>query len=227
MTARRPIAGEPLNTGVGRPILAAIQFTTSTFVAAPSSTPTPRADSKHPRADSTFLSRRELCFTLDGDIFVRYLSFRDASSLRAAVSSRVPAKIDVGPVYTVDPARRAAYGGTAPGGGKAFAPVEREFVIDVDLTDYDDVRPCALISGEWLTLGRRRAPGPCFQRQRPNISIFFLPALGALATLFPGGPKAAAPPHPSPPHPSTPNHPQLPRSGRAAAAGTRARAAGP
>ena len=36
----------------------------------------PPLDSKHPRADPTFLQRRELCFTLDGDIFVRYLSFK-------------------------------------------------------------------------------------------------------------------------------------------------------
>ena len=36
----------------------------------------PPLDSKHPRADPSFLQRRELCFTLDGDIFVRYLSFK-------------------------------------------------------------------------------------------------------------------------------------------------------
>lgn len=34
------------------------------------------ADSKAPQADATFFHRREFCFTLDGDIFVRYQAFR-------------------------------------------------------------------------------------------------------------------------------------------------------
>lgn len=35
-----------------------------------------RADSKHKQADAAFFQRREFCFTMDGDIFVRYQSFK-------------------------------------------------------------------------------------------------------------------------------------------------------
>ena len=69
---------------------------------------------------------------------------QDAGELAAALKDRCPSKIDIGPVYTVDPQRRAAYQGGGAGGGGAggFAPVERELVFDIDLTDYDDVRTC-------------------------------------------------------------------------------------
>jgi len=59
----------------------------------------------------------------------------------------VPTKIDIGPVYTQDPEKRAAYKGDAAG---AFKPVERELVFDIDLTDYDDVRNSA--SGTSMSL---------------------------------------------------------------------------
>lgn len=39
------------------------------------------ADTKLPQADSNFFQRREFCFTLDGDIFVRYQSFKVAAFL--------------------------------------------------------------------------------------------------------------------------------------------------
>ncbi|KAL4539481.1 hypothetical protein Ndes2437B_g02147 [Nannochloris sp. 'desiccata'] len=94
-------------------------------------------DGKHPQSDATFFQRREFCFTLDGDIFVRYQSFRDCQEMQTAIRDRCPAKIDIGPVYNVDPQRRAAYAAS-----KGFLPQERELVFDIDLTDYDDVRTC-------------------------------------------------------------------------------------
>ena len=91
------------------------------------------ADSKHPQADANFFNRREFCFTLDGDIFVRYQSFKARSDrhgllfavsycymcialqngdeLRTAIMNKLPAKIDIGPVYNVDPKHRNAYSG--------------------------------------------------------------------------------------------------------------------
>ena len=57
--------------------------------------------------------------------------------MQTAIRDRCPAKIDIGPVYNVDPQRRAAYSAS-----NGFAPQERELVFDIDLTDYDDVRTC-------------------------------------------------------------------------------------
>lgn len=104
----------------------------------PHPSPHPFPDGKQPHSDPTFFQRREFCFTLEGDIFVRYQSFKDGQEMANALKDKLPVKIDIGPVYNMDPARRQAYSGT-PG---AFAPVERELVFDIDLTDYDDVRTC-------------------------------------------------------------------------------------
>lgn len=68
---------------------------------------------------------------------MRYQSFANGTELKNAIKERCPAKIDIGPVYNVDPQRRAAYAA-----GQKFAPEERELVFDIDLTDYDDVRTC-------------------------------------------------------------------------------------
>ncbi|KAI8469954.1 MAG: hypothetical protein J3K34DRAFT_521751 [Monoraphidium minutum] len=92
-------------------------------------------DSGVPGADPSFATRREMCFTLEGDIFARYQSFATPAQFASALCSKVPTKIDIGPIYTVDPRQRAKY-------AKDFRPLQRELVFDVDLTDYDDVRSC-------------------------------------------------------------------------------------
>jgi DNA primase small subunit len=66
---------------------------------------------------------------------------QNATELATALKAKVPTKIDIGPVYTQDPEKRAAYKGDTAASG--FKPVERELVIDIDLTDYDDVRNSA------------------------------------------------------------------------------------
>lgn len=97
-------------------------------------------DGKMPQADPNYFRKREFCFTLDGDIFVRYQSFGNGEELYKAIKEKVPAKIDLGPVYSVDPQKRSSY--TSSGPQKAFTPIERELVFDIDMTDYDDVRAC-------------------------------------------------------------------------------------
>ncbi|CAN0928202.1 DNA primase small subunit [Linum grandiflorum] len=96
-------------------------------------------DGKHPACDKSYFGRREFSFTLENDIYLRFLSFNTASELESGIREKCPFKIDIGPVYSVDPAKRHAY---AQGGDNVFKPVERELVFDIDITDYDDVRYC-------------------------------------------------------------------------------------
>ncbi|KAG2307928.1 hypothetical protein Bca52824_027676 [Brassica carinata] len=96
-------------------------------------------DGKHPGCDEYYFGRREFSFTLENDVYLRYKSFKNASSIEDAIKSTFPYKIDIGAVYSVDPDKRHAYSQT---GTNVFTPVERELVFDIDITDYDDVRYC-------------------------------------------------------------------------------------
>ncbi|CAI0456179.1 unnamed protein product [Linum tenue] len=96
-------------------------------------------DGKHPACDKSYFGRRELSFTLENDIYLRFLSFNSVSELEKGIREKCPFKIDIGPVYSVDPSKRHAY---AQSGENVFKPVERELIFDIDITDYDDVRYC-------------------------------------------------------------------------------------
>ncbi|KAK4741239.1 hypothetical protein SAY87_024827 [Trapa incisa] len=96
-------------------------------------------DGKHPACDQTYIGRREFSFTLVDDIYVRFQSFASLNELERSIREKCPFKIDIGPVYSVDPTKRHAY---AQSGDNVFTPVERELIFDIDMSDYDDVRYC-------------------------------------------------------------------------------------
>lgn len=80
------------------------------------------------------LARREFCFTLLGDIFTRFRSYRSSAELRGELIRCFPEKIDVGAVYNIRPNQKQ-------GLANVF-PVERELIFDIDMSDYDNVRSC-------------------------------------------------------------------------------------
>ena len=98
-----------------------------------------RNDSKHPSCDMSYFGRREFSFRLENDIYIRFHFFNSVFELENSIKEKCPFKIDIGPVYSVDPAKRHAY---EQSGNNVFTPVERELVFNIDITDYDDVRYC-------------------------------------------------------------------------------------
>ncbi|CAN8071127.1 unnamed protein product, partial [Agarophyton chilense] len=82
------------------------------------------------------LQRREISLTLPAHIFVRWNSFANPEDLHTRLTTAAPLKLDIGAVYNRAPCKR--YGGQGP-----LVPCEKEFVLDVDITDYADVLPPA------------------------------------------------------------------------------------
>jgi len=90
-----------------------------------------------PGNDPGYFQRREISFTLAGDVYIRYLCFRDCAEFRKEVMQKQPHKMDLGAIYNAAPKGKSSIKGTS------FVPVARELVFDIDLTDYDDVRTSA------------------------------------------------------------------------------------
>jgi len=84
--------------------------------------------------DKNYMSHREFSFTLEDDIYLRYLSFSNQEEFEAEMIKKCPHKIDIGAVYNARPSDHKKL--------TNFTPQERELVFDIDMTDYDDVRSC-------------------------------------------------------------------------------------
>ncbi|CAD6207015.1 unnamed protein product [Miscanthus lutarioriparius] len=85
-------------------------------------------DGKHPGCDQAYVGRREFSLTLENDIYLCFQSFDNATELESSIKEKCPFKIDIGPVYSVDPSKRHAY---AQSGNNVFVPVERELIFDI------------------------------------------------------------------------------------------------
>jgi DNA primase small subunit len=85
--------------------------------------------------DPISFSRREFSLTLANDIYIRFQSYTDCREMIEKICNQCPRKIDIGAIYTVKPSEKRFQVAT-------FQPVERELIIDIDLTDYDSVRTC-------------------------------------------------------------------------------------
>jgi len=75
------------------------------------------------------LHRREFSFTTGDDVYIRYLSYEDAAGFKKDLVSKLPHKIDIGAIFSASPRDHKKY--------KVFEPLQREMIIDIDLTDYD------------------------------------------------------------------------------------------
>ncbi|CCH41489.1 DNA primase small subunit [Wickerhamomyces ciferrii] len=89
--------------------------------------------SPKPQKDFTM---REFAYEYRSGAYQRYNSFATLEDFKASVMKANPTRFEVGAVYAVNPKDRKTLPKTA------MKPLEKELVIDIDLTDYDDIRTC-------------------------------------------------------------------------------------
>ena len=93
----------------------------------------PDKASEDPTITKDYFQRREICFTLEDDIYIRYNSFRDGIEFQRELVKKMPHKIDIGAVFSHPPNMHNMVK------AGSFKPLQRELVFDIDLTDYNNV----------------------------------------------------------------------------------------
>ena len=86
---------------------------------------------------SDYFYNREFSFTLANDVYCRYLCYKTAEDFKTNLVERVPHKIDIGAVFNMAPVDHHKTSDK-----RAFVPMEKEMVFDIDMDAYDDVRTC-------------------------------------------------------------------------------------
>ncbi|KAF9510629.1 hypothetical protein BS47DRAFT_1395830 [Hydnum rufescens UP504] len=81
-------------------------------------------------------THREFAFTLQGDAYLRWNSFKDADDLKREVCRLNPSRFEVGAIYSGRPRDKKTI---RP---NLFVPNLRELVFDIDMDEYNEVRTC-------------------------------------------------------------------------------------
>lgn len=84
--------------------------------------------------DADVIKKREFSFTLKDDVYIRYCSFSTKDEFKKGLTEKIPYKIDIGAVFNAQPKMHDSI--------PSFKPVQKELVLDIDMTDYDDIRTC-------------------------------------------------------------------------------------
>mmetsp|Transcript_45887 Transcript_45887/g.90437 ORF Transcript_45887/g.90437 Transcript_45887/m.90437 type:complete len:461 (+) Transcript_45887:80-1462(+) len=85
-------------------------------------------------SDPDMIKKREFSFTLKDDVYIRYCSFSTKDEFKKGLTDKIPYKIDIGAVFNAAPKNHDSI--------PSFKPVSKELVLDIDMTDYDDIRTC-------------------------------------------------------------------------------------
>lgn len=119
------------------------RYGTGTTAATPAATAATASANRH----MNLFYHREFSFTIPNpntaeEIYIRYQSFSHVQDFQRAIQKRLPIKIDIGAIFSHPPVQKSTLATSSHGATTSFQPIEREFVLDIDLTDYDDVRNC-------------------------------------------------------------------------------------
>ena len=98
--------------------------------------------SANPEYDG-YLARREISYNIasdfdpDEEFVIRHLCYENHKKFKDDVLEKLPVRIDIGAVFEQEPRKNK----DSVNKEKAVA-TDREFVIDIDMSDYDKIRSC-------------------------------------------------------------------------------------
>lgn len=90
----------------------------------------------HSRIPTNDFTHREFAFEHQSGAYQRYNSFQDAEDFKKKVVKVNPTRFEVGAVYPIEPKNRKTVA------KNLMKPISKEMVLDIDLTDYDEIRTC-------------------------------------------------------------------------------------
>lgn len=90
----------------------------------------------HSETPTPDFTHREFAFEHQSGAYQRYNSFKDVSDFKKKVVKANPTRFEVGAIYPIEPKDRKTVS------KNLMKPLSKEMVLDIDLTDYDEIRTC-------------------------------------------------------------------------------------